>query len=336
MTRAARLLRLVSLLDTRSGRTREQLAGELGVSERTLYRDLSGIEELGIPLVQLDGRYRLVDGASWRPLLLTVQERATLRLLLGTPALRREPAMRRRLESLASKLTAAVDGAAEGVVLADLERSGPVLDTLVPAIEDAIARQQTLRIDYVSISSQSRRIRRVDPWALFHRGEAWYLAGRCHENGGPRMFRLDRVRAATATGDLFLRPENFDVEAWLRNAWSLFQGGDPREVVIEFEPDVASLVESARHHEGESVRILPGGAAEYRVTLAHVEEIARWIVTFGGKARAIEPEELVARVREIAEGVTNAHPSRWGTGPVAAARIAKSRDHRSSKRNDRN
>lgn len=336
MTRAARLLRLVHLLDTRSGRTRQQLAAELGVSERTLYRDLSGIEELGIPLVQHDGRYRLVDGASWRPLMLTAQERATLRLLLGSAALRRETAMRQRLESLASKLTAAIDGAAEGLVLADLERSGPIAESLIPAIEDAIARQQTLRVDYVSLSSRSRRVRRVDPWALFHRGEAWYLAGRCHENGGPRMFRLDRIRAASATGDLFLRPENFDVDAWLCDAWSLFQGDEPREVVVRFDAEVAPLVESARHHDGESVRVLADGSAEYRVRLGHLEEIARWIVTFGGMARAVEPAELVERVREIAQGVVAAHTApgpAWEFQRVAAKESRRPRNGRTSDRN---
>ncbi len=331
MTRGPRLLRLIQRLDARYGRTRAELARELGVSERTLYRDLAGLGEMGIPLAESEGRYRLADGSSWRPLVLTAFERATLRLLLGTPALRKNAALARRLETLAARLAASIDGGTEGIVLADLERSGPVAEGIVESIEEAIRRQQTLRIDYVSVSSASRRVRRVDPWALFHRGEAWYLAGRCHESKGPRMFRLDRIRVVSLTGDLFLRPENFDIDAWLRDAWSLWGGGEPRNIVVRFAPEVAPLVEHGKHHEGESIDRLPDGSVEYRVRLGQVVEIARWIVTFGGRAVALDPPELVARVREMGEAISTAHEAgdaKWKSRPVAANTTKQRRTRR--------
>jgi predicted DNA-binding transcriptional regulator YafY len=324
VSRAPRLLDLVQLLDTRYGRTRDELVENLGVSERTLYRDLACLTETGIPVVAIDGRYRLVDGAAWHPVILSSRERATLRLLLGAKGLRAAPDLATRLGSLASKLTRLTEGGEGALVLADRERTGPVPAGLVEMIEDAVARQATVEAAYVSLSSGGpARRRRIDPWAIFHRDEAWYLAGWCHERQGPRIFRLDRIRHVRQTGDLFLRPEGFDVDAWLASAWSLYSGGEPREIVIHFAPSLAPLVENARHHEGERVTRLPDGSAEYRVTLGHIEEIARWIAAFGGKAKAIAPEELVERVTDMAAGLLAAHERVTTRRPAVAARTVR-------------
>lgn len=309
MTRAPRLLDLVQLLDTRYGRTREELLETLDISERTLYRDLACLAETGIPVVLVDGRYRLVDGAAWHPVILSARERATLRLLLGSKGLHASPDLAKRLGNLASKLTRLTDGGDGVLVLADRERTGPVPSGLIETLEEAITRQATIEADYISLHSGGREARRrIDPWAIFHRDDAWYLAGRCHTRGGPRIFRVDRIRNVRLTGSMFLRPEGFDVDAWLASAWSLYNGGEPREIVIHFVPSLGPLVENAKHHENERVRRLPDGTVEYRVTLTHIEEISRWIAAFGGRARAVEPPELVERVRQMAEGLLSAHP----------------------------
>src|SRR3990172_2054585 len=109
MGRASRLLQLVQLLDSRRARTMEELTELLGISERSVYRDLGEIEAMGIPLTRDGGRYRLAEGASWRPVLLTSRERIILRLLLSEPALRRNRELRRRLESLENRLAAVID-----------------------------------------------------------------------------------------------------------------------------------------------------------------------------------------------------------------------------------
>jgi predicted DNA-binding transcriptional regulator YafY len=72
-------------------------------------------------------------------------------------------------------------------------------------------------------------------------------------------------------------------------------------------PEVAALVDHGLHHPGEQVANLVDGGVEYRVRLSHLEEIARWVVGFGGRAWAVEPAELVDRVRELAEDAAAGH-----------------------------
>ncbi len=311
MSRASRLFDLVQLLGGHRRYTVADLAARFGVSERTMFRDLAVLEELRVPIVHEDGGYRLIEGATLRPLSLSPLEWSLLRLALDSRALRRSSTLARRLEILGAKLDALHPDDDAGVAtLAGLDRSGALAGSAFSGLETAMIRHRSADIDYVSLRSGKRRWRRVDPWSLFHRAEAWYLLGWCHEAKEARTFRLDRVAAVRMREETFAAPEGFDLEEFLGHAWSLYRSEEPREMVIRFDAKLAPLVGNARHHEGERIERLPDGGLEYRVTLAHLEEIARWVVTFGGDAQAIAPPELVDRVAEIANGAAAAHERR--------------------------
>ncbi len=195
------------------------------------------------------------------------------------------------------------------VVLSELDRTGSIQPGVVESLERAMERAAPVEIDYASLRSGSRSRRGVDPWVMFHRAGAWYLVGRCHRHDEARLFRLDRIGAVREREGTFVRPAGFDLETFLGGAWSLHHGEARHEVVVRFDASLAPLIANARHHEGERVERLPGGELEYRVTLADLEEIARWIAGFGGKAAALGPPALVARMREIGEGLAEGHPA---------------------------
>jgi predicted DNA-binding transcriptional regulator YafY len=319
MPRSTRLLDLVNVLASSNGKRAKDLARKYEVTERTIYRDLDELSASGIPIVHTEEGYRLMEGAVLRPVALTVEEAAVLRLVLDNPAIRGNSELRRRIDGLSQKIGATMTNEAgePAVRLAGADRSGPIAANVMRGLETAVARRKSVTIDYVSLRSGRREKRGVDPWAVFHRGEAWYLIGRCHKSDEPRMFRIDRIASVGESGGTFTMPPDFDLNRVLRTAWSIYRGETLHEVVIHFDASLAPLIGNARHHEDERVSRLPGGDLEYRVSLSHLEEIARWIVTFGGKARAIAPEELIARVRELAEGAAGAHePPSTATIPV--------------------
>lgn len=307
--RSDRLLDLVHLLGGRRSRTLSEIAERFEISPRTAYRDLADLSQRRIPVTRDEHGYRLLDDAYLRPLNLTVEERAVLRLAIDNPALQRQPALSRRLEVVRSKLdrvTAAVEETPQGLWLAGPDRSGPVADGMLDELTRCAAARQAVEIDYVSLSGGRRSWRGVDPYAVFHRSEAWYLVGRCHLHNEPRLFRLDRIEGVRATGTGFERPGGFDLDAYLEHCWGVFHGDRPQEVVLRFATELAPLLEHARHHEGEKVERLASGEVEYRVRVAHLDEVARWVVGFGGRCVVVEPEELKGRVKEIGAGVVAA------------------------------
>jgi predicted DNA-binding transcriptional regulator YafY len=307
VSRPTRLFELVGLLDGRRGRTVQEMAERLEVSERTIFRDLADLQATQqVPILRDDRGYRLLETAKLRPLGLTTEERAVLRLALGHPALRRQPHLRRRLERLEAKIDAVTADAEEtpqALRLAAIDRSGPAARGALAPLEKAIGERREVEILYASLSGGSRRWRGLDPYQVFEREGAWYVAGRCHRHDEPRTFRLDRIAEVRPTGLAFEPPARFDLDRYLADAWGVFRGGERHAVVLRFDAGLAPLIEAGRHHHGEAIERRPDGTLEYRVHLSHLDEIARWVVGFGGRCRVVGPEGLRERVVGLARGV---------------------------------
>jgi predicted DNA-binding transcriptional regulator YafY len=295
----------VHLLGGRRPRPLSEIVARLEISPRTAYRDLADLGRRQIPVTRDEQGYRLLEGAQLRPLNLTAEERAILRLALDNPAIERQPALAKRLDLLRAKLAAVsalVEETPQGLCLAGPDRTGPLRKGVVETLERCTGARTAVEIDYTSLSGSRRAWRAVDPYAVFHRSEAWYLVGRCHRHREPRIFRLDRIVGVRELGSTF-EPTPFDLDAYLESCWGVFHGETSWEVLLRFAPELAPLLEHARHHAGERVERLPSGELEYRVRVSHLDEIARWVVGFGGRCVVVEPEELRGRVRGIAEGV---------------------------------
>lgn len=303
MNRAGRLVELVTLLGGRRARTVEEIASHFGVSQRTTYRDLGLLEEVHVPLVKDERGYKLMETATLRPLNLTAAEHAVLKVALANPHLTRQQPLARALETLESKLdaaTARLEESPRALQLAGLDRSGPNAEAALPRLREAIERRRAAELSYASLSGGRTTRRRLDPWRLFQRAEAWYAVGRCHVHDEPRIFRLDRMTDVEVTAEPFAVPAGFDLDAFLEHAWQVFVGPDEHEVVLRFDKSLAPLIENAVHHPGETKRRLKDGTIEYRAVVSALDELARWIVGFGGQARVVAPAELTKLAHEIA------------------------------------
>lgn len=310
MSRAARLFRLTHLLAGRRSWRVVDLARELEMTRRTIYRDLDELSACGIPVFH-DGRgYRLLDDGRTPPLRLDAAERAVLLLAVDNPVIARHGTLAPALRSLRDKLRAtsrAVEEAPGALRLASIDRSGPIPEEVTNVLEKAIREGRQVRFLYQSLSSGAKKWRGMDPYEVFHRGEAWYVVGRCHQNDEPRSFRLDRIARARLSGRRFQRPMDFRLERYVEDSWSVYRGADPQEVKIRFDAALAPLIENARHHKGERKRRLPNGELEYAARVSHLDEVARWILGFDGRARAVAPATLRERVAELASAVLLEH-----------------------------
>ena len=312
--RSVRLLKLLTLLRGRQFRTVEWLAGRFGTSARTIYRDLAELDrDWPLEHAEEGGGVRLLPGIEVPPIQLTVAETALLRAALDQPLLRRERSLAPVARSLGEKLTRAVRSLEEtpvGLKLAPVDRSGPGAEEALAGLSGAIAAGRAVEIVYQSLSGRDRRPRPrgLDPWQVFHRGDAWYVVGHCRVHREPRIFRLDRISAVGVLAEPARAPdEGFDLEAFLEGSWAVFYGRGRHEVVLEFEAALGPLVANARHHAGESKRVRPDGAVEYRVTLNALDEVARWVVGFGGGVRVVGPPELRRRVVALARATLQAN-----------------------------
>jgi predicted DNA-binding transcriptional regulator YafY len=324
MPRADRLFALVQRLSGSRLVRLDELTRELETSARTIYRDLCNLEERGLPIERLDGAYRILPGATVRPLPLTEDERVLLTVALANPALDRHSAFGPTLERLRGKLAAAhALPPATGVSVAGPDRSGEVSREVAAAIAESIRARHSVSVLYTSLTGRQKRWRGIDPWVMTHRSEAWYVIGRCHTHDEARTFRLDRIAAVFPLDTDFVKPQSFDPDDWFAHSWGVAAGEPAREAVILFDETVAPLIEHARHHPTEAMQRLHDGNLEYRIQIGPLDELARWIAGFGGQARAIAPPALVERVATIAEGAAAAHRQTKRAAAALTRRISR-------------
>jgi predicted DNA-binding transcriptional regulator YafY len=252
----------------------------------------------------------LLDDGGSPPLRLEAAERAVLLLAVDNPVIHRHDALAPALRSLRDKLRATTRAAEEApgaLRLASIDRSGPIPDKVTEVLEQGIREGRQVRFHYQSLSSGGAKWRGIDPYEVFHRGEAWYVVGRCHQNDQPRTFRLDRITRARLSERRFQRPIDFRLERYVEDSWSVYRGSDPQDVTIRFDAALAPLIDNARHHKGERKRRLPNGELEYEARVSHLDEVARWILGFEGRACAVAPAALRERVAELAAAVLVEH-----------------------------
>ncbi|WP_346618370.1 transcriptional regulator [Blastococcus montanus] len=223
---SARLLRLLSLLQAHREWSGADLAERLGVSMRTVRRDVERLRELGYPVHAVQGTagYRLGAGAALPPLLLDDDEAVAVVLALRTATASSvvgvEETAVRALQKLEQVLPARLRHQARSLQEATVRAGvapGPQVpaETLV-AIADACRRREQLRFHYSSPRS-GQTVRTVEPHRLVSFGRNWYLVAWDPDRHDWRSFRADRITPRPPNGPRFAprEPPGGDVVAWL-------------------------------------------------------------------------------------------------------------------------
>ncbi|WP_436758619.1 helix-turn-helix transcriptional regulator [Streptosporangium sp. V21-05] len=224
---SARLLRLLSLLQTPRDWTGPQLAERLGVTTRTVRNDVERLRGLGYPVHATPGAaggYRLGAGAALPPLLLDDEEAVAvavgLRTAAGGTVAGIEEASLRALakldQVLPSRLRRRVDALQTAVVA--VQGGGPTVDAeVLTTLAGACRDRESLRFDYTGHDGTATR-RLAEPYRLVHMSRRWYLVAWDVERRDWRTFRVDRIRPRTPAGPRFAprEPPGGDVVAYVR------------------------------------------------------------------------------------------------------------------------
>lgn len=209
----ARMLRLLSLLQTRREWSGAELAERLGVTGRTIRRDIERLRDLGYPVEGTTGHaggYRLAAGTDLPPLLLDDEEAIAIAVALSTATsgvTGIEDTAVRALAKLEQVLPARLRHQVSAVHTATIPLAwgdGPQADPLTLAALAAACRDhEIVTIDHRSRQATTTTARRVEPHALVAAGSRWYLVAHDLDNDGWRTFRVDRLTSVSPTGRRF-------------------------------------------------------------------------------------------------------------------------------------
>ncbi|MFI6701990.1 helix-turn-helix transcriptional regulator [Streptomyces sp. NPDC050509] len=312
--RAARLIKMVLLLQSRPSMTAGELARELEVSERTITRDAQALSEAGIPVYANRGRsggYRLVGGYRTRLTGLARGEAEAL-FLSGVPGALREMGLddissAARLKVSAALLPSLRDAQDTAAQRFHLDAPGwyhePQTPELLPVVAEAVWDDRLVAARYRREDQEVER--ELAPYGLVLKAGVWYVCA--GTEGTFRVYRIDRFTAVEAMQERFVRDECFDLPAfWEERAAEFARSLLRTEIEVRLSPEGARRLPyvTDRAAARAAIEAAPPADEEDRITLTlpvESEEVAyAQLLTLGADAEVLAPETLRSRFAEAA------------------------------------
>ena len=291
------------------------IARDFEVSAKTIQRDIDFMRDrLRLP-IEFDwakngyGYTRPVDHLP----LATITEGELVALLVAQKAIEqyKGTSFEEPLTQAFARLTSELDGPVTvalgearatitfrpiGVGKADLE--------LFRKLSEAVLHSIEIEFDYRSLGSDTPEHRRVQPWHLCCVDNQWYVVGHDLNRDGKRTFAVPRIRKLRLLKRRFIRPKDFSIQKHLGGAFGIFAGTGDHVIRLQFDRWAARLVRERFWHESQRLADGPEGAVELELRLSSLEEVQRWILSFGEHVEVLAPAELRARVAEVGRKIT--------------------------------
>ncbi len=308
----ARTLSLLALLQTHRHWSGFELAQRLGVSERTVRRDIDRLRSLGSPVVAapgVDGGYQLAAGAHLPPLVVDDDEAVALAVGLHAAAGAaidgiEETTVRvmAKLEQiLPDHLRRRVDALNSNVEVLRWSPKTPVPSSSLGVLATACRDREEVRFEYTRRDGESAR-RLVQPHQLVSVGHRWYLVGWDVRRDDWRTFRVDRMVEPTLAGARFERRELPAASASEFVAAGLRRATQQHEAIVVLDGEPAQ-VEAVRSWFGGQLVPVDGSPHRLRLGADALEWLASMIailsVSFPVEVETapLEVYELLARAR---------------------------------------
>lgn len=291
-----------------------KLAEELEVSTKTIQRDIDFMRDrLNLPIEydQLHFGFVYTQPVTSFPSI-EVSEGEVIALFVAQKALEqyRGTSFEKPLRTAFEKITEGLQdrigfqwGDVESVIsfrglgtsVADLE--------MFETVSRAVLESHELAFEYKKLRSPQYEERRIQPYHLGCVENQWYVFGFDLARQQLRTFALPRMRKVRDTRAGFRRPADFSITKHLSESFGVFTGKAHHRVRIRFDAFAARLVSERNWHSSQKIKQLAAGEIEFSVTLGGIEEIERWILSWGDHATVLDPPLLVRRLREVAESL---------------------------------
>ena len=317
--RASRLVSIILLLQARGQLTAEQLAVELEVSVRTIYRDVCSLQAAGIPLYGDSGPaggYQLVAGYRTRLTGMTAAEAEAL-ALAGIPGPAADLGLGGVLAAAQLKLDAALP--AEMRARAALVRERFHLDApgwyhdgdSVPHLSEiagTVWKQQRIEVIYRRWRAPTDVTRRLDPHGIVLKAGKWYLVAR--DELSMRTYRISQILELALLDEPFERAKDFDLAAYWAAGITEFRAGlHQGTATIRVSP--AGRERGAAFYNAEAVGALRATASQPDqdgwvraiMPIESAENALSEFLRLGADVEIIEPPELRARMTDVARGL---------------------------------
>jgi len=297
-----------------------KLADELEVSSKTVQRDLDFMRyRLGLPIEydQLHFGFYYTEPVSSFPNV-EISEGELVALYVGQKALTQykgtsfeaplSTAFRKITDGLRdtisvtwSDLDSAISFRSTGRTVADVH--------LFEQLSRAVFKQVEVRFDYKKPAARSSEHRYVQPYHLGCIENLWYLFAFDLDRGQLRTFALPRIRSVRVSKTRFRRPIDFSIGRYLEQSFGVYARPTKTKhrIRISFDAFAAPLVQERQWHPSQKIKQLRNGGIELSLALGNLEEIERWILSWGSHAQVLAPPELKKRIAKTVSALADTY-----------------------------
>jgi predicted DNA-binding transcriptional regulator YafY len=318
--RSSRLLQILLLLQTRRQLTARELAEELEVSLRTIYRDVEALAAAGVPVYADQGRaggYRLVDGYRTKLTGLNEGEAAAL-FLVGMPGPAAALGLTEQTSAAELKLLAALapdqrDRAGRLKNRFHLDMPAWYRDAedspYLSSIASAVMEDRRIKVLYRRWEEPREVERTLEPYGLVLKNGTWYVVAAT--KGGVRTYRVSNILQLAPTDEAFTRPSDFDLagfwqahldrferqrltgEAIVRiSAWLVARLSD-----LSAAPLLKAVADSGAEPDDD-------GSITVALPIESPGNAAQQLIRYGKALEVLQPPELRAELKRLAEDVS--------------------------------
>ncbi|MHC9540273.1 MAG: helix-turn-helix transcriptional regulator [Vulcanimicrobiota bacterium] len=310
-SRKDQLLRHLSILrkiQVNPHLTAQDLAVELEVSTRTVFRDIKALSESNFPIYYDEG-YRLPEKYFFPQVNFDVEELVALFISSSFLKRQRELPYYRSIKRALEKIEASLQpeyrkilgdlgsqfavGISEGVYE---EASFRVMEL----INNAILDRRRLNIRYHTYTTDAITTRSVDPYGVFFSQDNWYLVAYCHLRHAIREFNIKRIREASITDEKFNLPPGFKISHYLVHNWDF---GEADQITVSLWHSAADSrwIREVQWHPTQKIEDQKDGSMILTVSVRAPENMIPWILSRKSEIAVLSPGYLKNAVADEIE-----------------------------------
>ncbi|NQT67599.1 MAG: transcriptional regulator [Actinobacteria bacterium] len=297
-----RLLKILLIICRYNGVKVDKISEELEISTRQVYRDIKCLEYAGIPIYSDRNGYSVTSNFFMSKISLNLPEVVTLLLFVNSVQVQKGTPYFQFLNTACEKIINALPMDLKKVILAN-KINGLVdfgletkinykeIESIFGSIYSAQLERKSVRIKYFSMEKKEVIERIVEPYTLKFRFGVWYLIGYCHLRKEIRTFRIDRIREIKVLDDEFSIPDDFSLDNFLEGSWGI-KKGKRAKVKLRFSSKIAEFISEITWHPSQKLKSNKDRSLYAYYEVMGLDEIKRWILSFGADVEVIEPQEL--------------------------------------------
>lgn len=310
------LIKRLAVIDREVGEkrfpNRERLAKRLGVSSKTIQRDIEFLKfHYNAPIdfdknrmgfFYTDPSFRLnplkIDSSDFLGIAVTEKVLAQYN---NTPYSKYFQNFFRKLDNmLEGKLS---------VDLKDIDKImsfyiGPVRsvdENIMRIVEIGLRESRRIQIDYLTGWSGKESERDLDIYHLKNFQGDWYAIGYCLKSKQIKVFSVSRIKKIRLTNIHFEIPDKFSIEDYFKDSFGIFESDKLYNIKLRFTSNGARYIKEKVWHKSQVITENYDGSINMDLTVNNLNEILTWVLSMGRECKVIQPKELKTMVRDELE-----------------------------------